>query len=79
MSTRTQVLACYRDLQRKLRLLPSESQSYYASYLRQQFNSHRELDEPESNAADARVRSMLDRARQSADWILRKYDGGSKQ
>jgi len=74
MAAKAEVLACYRTLQRKLRLLPRESRSYYAAYLRQQFNSHRVVEELDETATKARIRELLQRAQQSASWILQKYE-----
>ena len=42
------------------------TQTYYRHHIRQHFNGHREEDDQQ------RVASMIARARQDAEWVLRK-------
>ena len=61
------VVRLYRELFRMTRRLPPESWPYYRRYLRENFEAHREEDDP------SRVLVLLDKARQHAAWILQQY------
>ncbi|KXZ47735.1 hypothetical protein GPECTOR_33g617 [Gonium pectorale] len=67
MSAPSTALALYRELLRQTKSLPKSTQTYYRHHIRQHYNSHRDEADPE------RVQHMLERARQDAQWILRKY------
>lgn len=62
-----EVLALYRELLRKSRLLPKSSWTYYGKYLRENFNAHSEEDDP------VRIKAMITKAREDAKWVLEKY------
>jgi len=57
----------YRYIYRIIQKLPTESQSYYKHYVKQQFISHRDEIDPE------RVQQIITRAIHDADWIKSKY------
>ena len=61
------VVRLYRELFRMTRRLPPESWPYYRRYLRENFETHREEDDP------SRILFLLDKARQHAEWILQQY------
>lgn len=56
----------YRKLFRMTRRLPHESWSYYRRYLRENFEAHRDEDDP------IRTRTMREKAQEDANWILKK-------
>ncbi|GIY04563.1 uncharacterized protein CEXT_490691 [Caerostris extrusa] len=63
----TNPLHLYRHLLRKCKKLPVNVQDHYRHHLRQSFNSH--LDE----ADPVRVKQIISRAIEDADWILKRY------
>jgi len=57
----------YRQVLRKLRLLPAEAVSYYRASARQKIASHREESDPQ------RLTLILERSRAEVAWVLAKY------
>ena len=60
-------LQLYRHLLRQVRQLPTAAQPYYRNYVRQGYTSHSDEEDPE------RVRQIIARALEDADWIAQKY------
>lgn len=56
-----------RELLRATRQLPSDARAYYSRYIRQTFANFLAEDDPE------RLAQLAARAREDAQWVLRKY------
>ena len=63
----------YRELMRKIRLLPEETKGYYLAYTRENFVSYADEDEPN------RIRELQQLAQRHAQWVMEKYHVQKKQ
>lgn len=63
----------YRELMRKIRLLPEETKGYYLAYTRENFVSYADEDEPN------RIRELQQMAQRHAQWVVEKYHVQKKQ
>ncbi|KAK9846011.1 hypothetical protein WJX81_008360 [Elliptochloris bilobata] len=59
-------LSLYRELWRKIRLLPRDTQQYYQRFVKESFINH-EDEGPE------RLDQIVSRAKEDAQWVLKKY------
>ncbi|XP_074643430.1 LYR motif-containing protein 9-like [Tubulanus polymorphus] len=63
----TNSLSLYRHLLRVINKLPPEARTHYKHSVRQGYNSHSCETNPE------RIKQIIARALEDADWILKKY------
>ena len=60
-------ISLYREVLRSLRLLPTDTHSYYKVVAREGFAAHKLEDDPE------RIREIISRTKADLAWLVNKY------
>ncbi|KAF0853064.1 mitochondrial Complex1_LYR family protein [Andalucia godoyi] len=72
LSQRRRTLLLFKTCLRRIQTFPMSAQSYYRHHVRQHFSAHRDETDAE------RINELLERAEQSAQWVVNKMSAQTK-